>query len=91
MRATSQFAFVALLCGIVSAVALGGAAALPGAPGCAALKSEALSSGLIEQVRTNRKRKVRRGYRRPYYAPYFCSQPYQYRYWMFYAPVCYPL
>src|SRR5262245_36185416 len=29
--------------------------------------------------------------RRPYYVPYACSRPYQYRYWQFYAPICYPL
>lgn len=30
-------------------------------------------------------------YRRPYYVPYACSRPYQYRYWQYYAPICYPL
>jgi hypothetical protein len=31
------------------------------------------------------------GYRRPYYVPYACSRPYQFRYWQFYPPICYPL
>jgi hypothetical protein len=92
MRVTSQFALLVLLGGLLSVLAFGAASALPAAPLGAALKSA--ESVVVEPVRTYRKRKVRRYYRRPgrpYYVPYFCSQPYQYRYWMFYAPVRYPL
>jgi hypothetical protein len=52
----------------------------------------AASSGLVEQARTTRYRNARKyHYRRPYYVPYACSRPYQYRYWQYYAPICYPL
>ncbi len=94
MRVTSQFALLILLGGLSSVLAFGAASALPAAPSGAALKSAGAESAVVEPVRTYRKRKVRRYYRRPgrpYYAPYFCSQPYQYRYWMFYAPICRPL
>lgn len=95
MRATSLFAFAVLLCGVLSAITLGPASSLPSASPGAALKSQGLSNGLdglVETVRSRRLRKSRRrGYRRPYYVPYFCSRPYQYRYWQFYAPICYPL
>jgi hypothetical protein len=92
MRATSQFAFAALLGAVLLVFAFGGAAsAVPSVSRGLASTSDSASNGLVEQARTYRKRKVRRGYRRPYYAPYFCSQPYQYRYWMFYAPICRPL
>jgi hypothetical protein len=60
-------------------------------PGVAA-SSQGQGNGLSEQVRSRRVQPNRRhGYRRPYYAPYFCARPYQYRYWQFYAPICYPL
>ena len=46
----------------------------------------------VEQVASRRYRQARRnGIRRPYYVPYACSRPYQYRYWQYYAPICYPL
>ena len=44
----------------------------------------------VEEVKSRRKRVVRRG-RRPYYGPYACSRPYKYYYWQFWPPVCYPL
>ncbi|MGB3023067.1 MAG: hypothetical protein WBB50_13205, partial [Methyloceanibacter sp.] len=67
------------------------ASSLPATPG-AAVDSQDLSNGLVEQARTYRKRKARRrDYRHPYYAPYFCARPYQLRYWQYYAPICYPL
>jgi hypothetical protein len=94
MRVTSQFALLMLLGGLLSVLAFGAASALPAVPSGATLKNAAAGGGVVEQVRTYRKRRVRRYYRRPgrpYYVPYFCSQPYQYRYWMFYAPICYPL
>jgi hypothetical protein len=94
MRVTSQFALLMLLGGLLSVLAFGAASALPAASSGASLKSAGLNSAVAEPVRTYRKRKVRRYYRRggrTYYVPYFCSQPYQYRYWMFYAPICYPL
>jgi len=50
------------------------------------------AAGLVEEARTQRYRNARKyRYRRPYYVPYACSRPYQYRYWQFYAPICYPL
>jgi hypothetical protein len=52
----------------------------------------AASADLVEQARTQRYRYARKyHYRRPYYVPYACSRPYQYRYWQYYAPICYPL
>jgi hypothetical protein len=94
MRVTSQFALLVLLGGLLSVIALGAASALPAASSGTALKSAGAESAVVETARTYRKRKARRYYRRPgrpYYVPYFCSQPYQYRYWMYYAPICYPL
>ncbi|MGB6348243.1 MAG: hypothetical protein WBF40_12915 [Methyloceanibacter sp.] len=91
MRATSLFIFALLLCGVLSAITFRPASSLPATPG-AAVDTQDLSNGLVEQARTYRKRKARRrGYRRPYYAPYFCARPYQLRYWQYYAPICYPL
>jgi hypothetical protein len=50
----------------------------------------AASSGLVEEARTTRYRTARKyRYRRPYYVPYACSHPYQYRYWQYYAPIFY--
>jgi hypothetical protein len=94
MRVTSQFALLVLLGGLLSVLALGAASALPAAPSGVGLKSAGAESAVVEPARTYRKRKVHCYYRRPgrtYYVPYFCSQPYQYRYWMYYAPICYPL
>jgi hypothetical protein len=51
----------------------------------------AASDGLLEKARAPRYRKARKYYRRPHYVPYFCAPPYQYRYWQFYPPICYPL
>jgi len=52
----------------------------------------AASAGLVEEAGTTRYRNARKyRYRRPYYVPYACSRPYQYRYWQFYAPICYLL
>lgn len=60
-------------------------------PGLTARPSAA-SAGLVEEARTQRYRNARKyRYRRPYYVPYACSRPYQYRYWQFYPPICYPL
>ena len=51
-----------------------------------------VGAGLVEEAGTTRYRNARKyRYRRPYYVPYACSPPYQYRYWQFYAPICYPL
>jgi hypothetical protein len=47
---------------------------------------------LVEEAASRRKRVAKRQvYRRPSYAPYFCSRPYKYYYWQFWPPVCYPL
>jgi hypothetical protein len=64
------------------------ASSLPGLSG----RPSAASAGLVEQARTQRYRNARKyRYRRPYYVPYACAPPYQFRYWQFYAPICYPL
>jgi hypothetical protein len=86
MRATIVAAV--LLCGALSLVTLDRASSLPGVPGRPAITK----AGLIEEARAPRYRKARRyGHRRPYYVPYFCAPPYQYHYWQFYPPICYPL
>lgn len=75
-------------CGVLSVITLDQASSLPGV----IAQSQGVGSGLSEPVRARAVQPYRRhGYRRPYYAPYFCSRPYQYRYWQFYAPICYPL
>jgi hypothetical protein len=74
--------------GVLSLVTPGSASSLAGL----SAGSSAASSGLVEQARTTRYRTARKyRYRRPYYVPYACSRPYQYRYWQYYAPICYPL
>jgi hypothetical protein len=89
MRATTGL-ITLLACGFLSITTLSSASSLPGvAQGASA---QGLSKSLAEKVHSRRMRQMRRyGNRRPYYAPYFCSRPYQYRYWQFYAPICYPL
>ena len=86
MRATI---FVAVLSfAALSLVTLDTASSLPGL----SARPSAASAGLVEAARTQRYRSARKyRYRRPYYVPYACSRPYQYRYWQFYAPICYPL
>jgi hypothetical protein len=81
---------VTVLAGIVlTFITLGSASSLP-----RVAEGTTLASGasLAEPVASRRAKKVYR-YRteRPYYVPYFCSHPYQYRYWQFYAPICYPI
>jgi len=86
MRATILAAV--LLCGGLSLITLDSASSLPGS----AARPAITSAGLLEVARAPRYRKAHKyGYRRPYYVPYFCSQPYQYRYWQFYPPICYQL
>lgn len=53
MRATSLFTFALLLCGVLSAITLRPASSLPATPG-AAVDSQDLSNGLVEQTRTYR-------------------------------------
>jgi hypothetical protein len=86
MRATILAAVLSF--GVLSLVAPGRASSLAGL----SAHPSAASSGLVEEARTTRYRYARKyRYRRPYYVPYACSRPYQYRYWQFYAPICYPL
>jgi hypothetical protein len=86
MRATILAAVLSF--GVLSLVTPGRASSLTGL----SAHLSAASSGLVEQVRTTRYRTARKyRYRRPYFVPYACSRPYQYRYWQFYAPICYPL
>jgi hypothetical protein len=78
----------ALSFGALSLVTPGSASSLVGL----SERPSAASAGLVEQARTTRYRSARKYRdRRPYYVPYACSRPYQYRYWQFYAPICYPL
>jgi hypothetical protein len=73
---------------VLSLVTPGSASSLAGL----SAHPSAATSGLVEEARTQRYRNARKyRYRRPYYVPYACSRPYQYRYWQFYAPICYPL
>ncbi|HSA66250.1 MAG TPA: hypothetical protein VLE24_01145 [Methyloceanibacter sp.] len=84
MRATILAAVLSF--GVLSLVAPGTASSMPGL----SARPSATSAGL--EARTQRYRNARKyRYRRPYYVPYACSRPYQYRYWQFYAPICYPL
>lgn len=86
MRATI-LAPALLLSGVLSLIALDTAASLPGLSA-----RPAAGAGLVEEAKTQRYRKARKyGQRRPYYVPYACSRPYQFRYWQFYPPICYPL
>jgi hypothetical protein len=86
MRATILAAVLSF--GVLSLVTADRASALPG-PSARPL---AASAGLVEEARTQRYRNARKyRYRRPYYVPYACSRPYQFRYWQFYPPICYPL
>ncbi|MGH6825662.1 hypothetical protein [Methyloceanibacter sp.] len=86
MRATILAAVLSF--GVLSLMTLDSASSLPGL----STRPSAASSSLVEEARTQRYRKAQRyGHRRPYYVPYACSRPYQYRYWQFYAPICYPL
>jgi hypothetical protein len=79
---------VVLSFGVLSLVTPGSASSLAGL----SAHPSAVSSGLVEQARTQHYRNARKyHYRRPYYVPYACSRPYQYRYWQYYAPICYPL
>jgi hypothetical protein len=74
--------------GALSLVTPGSASAFAGL----SADPSAASSGLVVQARTRAYRNARKyRYRRPYYVPYACSRPYQYRYWQYYAPICYPL
>ena len=86
MRATILAAVLTV--GALSLVTTGSASALAGL----SAHPSAASSGRVVQARTQHYRNARKyRYRRPYYVPYACSRPYQYRYWQFYAPICYPL
>jgi hypothetical protein len=86
MRATILAAALSFI-----ALALATADRTSSFPGLSAHPSAA-SAGLVEEARTQRYRNARKyRYRRPYYVPYACSRPYQYRYWQFYPPICYPL
>lgn len=72
---------------LLTAMLLDGSSSLPGVSA-----RPATGVDLVEQARAPKYRPVRRyGYRRPCYVPYFFSHPYQYRYWQFYPPICYPL
>jgi hypothetical protein len=74
--------------GVLSLVRPGRASSLAGL----SAHPSAASAGLVEEARTQRYRAARKyRYRRPYCVPYACSRPYQYRYWQYYAPICYPL
>jgi hypothetical protein len=87
MRATI-LAPALLLSGILSLITFDAASSLP----ALSARPAAKSAGLVEEAKTQRYRKVRKyGQRRPYYVPYACSRPYQFRYWQFYPPICYPL
>lgn len=84
MRATILAAVLSF--GALSLVTLDRASSLPG------LSARPSAASAVEEARTQRYRNARKyRYRRPYYVPYACSRPYQYRYWQFYAPICYPL
>ena len=86
MRATILAAVLTFAA--LSLVTPGTASSLPGL----SERPSAASSGLVEQARTQHYRNARKHrYRRPYYVPYASSRPYQYRYWQYYAPICYPL
>ena len=74
--------------GVLSLVTPGTASYLPGLSAHPSVASHCL----VEEARATRYRNARKyRYRRPYYVPYACSRPYQYRYWQYYAPICYPL
>jgi len=74
--------------GALSLITLDTASSLPGL----SARPATATAGLIEAAQTQRYRKARKyRYRRPYYVPYACSRPYQFRYWQFYPPICYPL
>jgi hypothetical protein len=78
----------ALSFAVLSLVTPGSASSLAGL----SAHPSAASSGLVEEARTTRYSNARKyHYRRPYYVPYACSHPYQYRYWQYYAPIGYPL
>ena len=75
MRATILAAVLSF--GALSLVTLDRASSLPGL----SARPSAASSGLVEAARTQRYRNAHKyRYRRPYYVPYACSRPYQYRY-----------
>ena len=87
MRAATGFAALLASCVLIG-MTPSPASSLPGV----AEGIGAAGAGLVEQAGSRHAksaRKHRTG--RPHYAPYFCSKPYQYRYWQFYAPICYPL
>jgi hypothetical protein len=64
---------VVLSFGILSLVTPGSASSLAGL----SAHPSAVSSGLVEQARTQQYRNARKyRYRRPYYVPYACSRPY---------------
>ena len=87
MRAATGLATL-LACVVLTGITLSPASSLPRV----AEGITAIGEGLVEEVGTRRAKKVRKYSKgRPYYVPYFCSQPYQYRYWQLYAPICYPL
>jgi hypothetical protein len=68
----------------LSVITLDQASSLPG--------GAASSHDLGEKVRATRvKPNHRQGIGAPITRPYFCSRPYQYRYWQFCPPIYYPL
>ena len=74
MRATILAAVLSF--GVLSLITPDTASSLPGL----SAHPSAVSSGLVEQARTQHYRNARKyHYRRPYYVPYACSRPYQYR------------
>jgi hypothetical protein len=86
MRATILAAVLSFAA--LSLITIDTASSLPGL----SAHPSAAGAGLVEEARTTRYRSARKyHYRCPYYVPYACSRPYQYRYWQFYAPICYPL
>ena len=74
--------------GVLSLINLNSASWLPDASARPAITS----AHLFEEARAPHYCTARKyGYRRPYYAPYFCSRRYRYYCWQFYPPICFPL
>lgn len=95
MRATSILTLLACL-GVSVVIAPRSASSMLAASAGPIAKSQRLSDGLVTKAHLRRWRERHRhyysyGHRHYYYLPSFCSYPYNYHYWPFYYPICYPL
>ena len=95
MRTTSILTLLVCL-GALVFIAPRSASSMMAASGGQIAKSQGLSDGLVTRVHLRPWRERHRhyysyGHRHYYYLPSFCSYPYNYRYWPFYYPICYPL